>query len=75
MIAMTIGIVPVAVLSALAAAFRCDNDVDIAPHKIGGQLRKPFDWSCLISINRDGPPLDIADVTQPFEQRLGAKRK
>ena len=54
----------------------CNNDVDIAPHKIGGKLRKPLD-SVLppFPFNRDCLPVDIAKVTQPFEERFGAKRK
>ena len=53
-----------------------DNDVDIVPHKIGGKLRQPVDSVLPPSpFNRDRLPVDIAKVTQPFEQRLGAKRK
>ena len=77
MMAMTIGIVPVAVLSALGRRRSpCNNEVDIAPHKIGGKLRKPLDSVLPPSpFNRDCLPVDIANVTQPFEERFGAKRK
>src|SRR5262249_62178905 len=53
-----------------------DQDVDIAPREVGGELRKPL-YSVLAPspFDRDRLPLDIAELPQPIEERLGAKRE
>jgi hypothetical protein len=54
----------------------CNNDVDIAPHKLGGKLWKPLDPVLPpFPFNRDCLPVDVAKVPQPFEECFGAKRK
>jgi hypothetical protein len=77
MMAMTIGIVPVAVLSALAAGVPpVTMTSTLRPTRSAASSASPSTRSCPPSpFNRDRLPVDIAKVAQPFEQRFGAKRE
>jgi len=53
-----------------------DDDFDIAPHELRGELRKPLD-SILspFPLDLDRLPLEIAEVSQSREECFGAERK
>jgi len=53
-----------------------NEDVNVARHKVRGERGEPLDFVLPpFPLDLDRPPLDMAEVPQPIEECLGAKRK